>query len=129
MTNANLTVCETCIEAVYENGGDGLDYGTAVQCAVLVGEDMPDHICKRVDDPLVPCNCGCRRAIAEHWCTPVCPFFNPSGFHLDHPDQVEPIVDKDISGVSDEEVAYWEDMAKDTNANSQRRMERRGMTE
>ena len=31
--------------------------------------------------------------------------------------------------VSEGELAYWEDMARDANAKSQRRMERRGMTD
>lgn len=60
--------------------------------------------------------------LSQHECTPACPFFSPVGFHLDHPRQVEP-------SVSQGELDYWEDMASDTNAKSQRRMERRGMTD
>ena len=58
----------------------------------------------------------------QHKCTPACPFFKAAGFHLDHPNQVEP-------SVSQGELDYWEDMARDTNAKSQRRMERRGMAD
>jgi len=54
------TVCESCMDAVYEYADDDLDWDDCALFAILTGADIADHFCDAREDPgYGSCACGC----------------------------------------------------------------------
>ena len=56
--------CDGCMEAMEEEAkGFGFDDEDMMEALASLGGDIADHICDRMEEPSIKCNCGCQLVI------------------------------------------------------------------
>ena len=53
------TYCDSCLTAAYDEVGGGIEEQTTV--LDLVADMLPDHLCDRIDEPDIRCDCAAHR--------------------------------------------------------------------
>ena len=60
MTQAIQNICDSCMNAGYDEGGFGLDEASMAMLLTEMGADMADHICDGPESG-EQCGCACQR--------------------------------------------------------------------
>ena len=53
-------VCDDCLTAAWDEGAE--DRPAMVALMTAMGDQLTDHSCQRVEDPVLRCDCACERA-------------------------------------------------------------------